>query len=276
MANDNGGAYGQQGDGEQHEIVPWEYGTVDTPVPQTQLPVGPELPKQQKPPMLVQRRTMSVMMGLIVVLLLVVGGLAFAVLGSSKSSAAAPSAVGITSPPAVASTDALPSPSPSLDVSVSPSDTLATDTSTADPTDTSSPSAGFSAPLGSQPLGSPVDGEVDTGNDEHISNVDYPDSIRFYCPTSGLLDWNVAGFTTFTAVFGIPDDAQSATAIINTMTFSDQNGHQLAMAKTALGQPAQIQFALKGATRLIMSCDRQGSNDSVNNFVTLGNPLLSS
>lgn len=288
MANDDDDAYDPQGGrkspdtaGGQREIIPWQHGSVDTPLSQPRYPTGREAPK---PPIPVQRRTLSIMMGTIVALLLVVGGLAFAALSSSNAPAAAAPSVSSPSPSTMGTTDAAANASPSPEVSVSPSGTFATDTSTPgstnpsvtdSPSDTAGPSGSFSPPFGSQPLGDTVDGSVYTRQDEHISNVDYPDSVGLYCPTSRLIDWNVAGFATFTAVFGIPDDARSATGIINTVTFSDQNGHQLGVAKTALGQPTQIRFALKGAARLVMSCDRQGSNDSTNNFVALGNPVLS-
>ncbi len=290
--NQDDGTYGVQGGpqdqdstGRQQDLVRWNHGAVENPG-------GPSFPmgseggplKPQKPPIPVRHNTLKIMLGAIAALLVISGALAFVAFGSHKTPVTVVTAA--SSSPVVETTAADPglSPSPSLEVSDPPSDTadpFSTDTSISDsasdavPSDTTVPSGSFSPVFGVQSLGGPVDGSVETGEDVHISNVDYPDSIGMYCPTSNLLDWNVAGFATFTAEFGIPDDARSATAITNTMTFTDQNGQRLGVAKTSIGQPAHVQFALKGATRLIVSCDRQGSNDSVNNVVALGNASVS-
>ncbi len=256
----------------QHEIVPWEYSAVGKVVPPQSVPAGRPA---QKPPVLVQRKTLLTMVTIIVVLLVVAGGLIFMELGSGNAPVAAVMPPVATTSPAAEQTDTV-ALSPSPELSASPSDSLATDASASDsPSNTAAPAGTFSPVFGSQYLGSPVDGDVSTQRDVHISNVDYPNSIGFYCPTSGMIDWNVAGYTTFTAVFGIPDDARSSTGITNGVTFSDQNGHQLGTAKASIGQPAPIQIALKGATRLVMACDRQGSNDSTDNYVALGNASLS-
>jgi len=135
----------------------------------------------------------------------------------------------------------------------------------------------FAPPFGTQYLDYPADsvGAVSSKTDVTISNVDYPDNTELYCPTTGLDDWNVAGYATFTATFGIPDDAQYATGITDTMTFTDQNGKALGTATTTIGQPAKVTFPLTGVVRLVMSCARQGSNASNNNLVALGNASVS-
>ncbi|HEU5354990.1 MAG TPA: hypothetical protein VFU65_11035 [Actinocrinis sp.] len=259
----------------QHEIVPWEHSAVGRTVTPQPVPVGKAPPK---PPIPVQRKTLMTMLTIIVVLLVVAGGLVFMELGSNKAPVAAVVvSTASTSAATTAPTDTV-SLSPSPELSASPSDSpsaSASDSASVSASDTGSSTGTFGPVFGSQPLGAPVDGDIYTQRDVHISNVDYPNSVAFYCPTSGMTDWNVAGYATFIAVFGIPDDAQSATGITNGVTFSDQNGHQLGTAKASIGQPAQVRIALKGATRLLMTCDRQGSNNSTNNYVALGNASLS-
>jgi len=138
------------------------------------------------------------------------------------------------------------------------------------------PSSGFTPPFGAVYLPSTVDGGGSVGSrrDVHISAIDYANSTTFYCPTSGLIDWDVAGYSTFAAEYGIPDDAQSATGVANTITFTDQNGKTLDVQTTSIGQPVKISFSVSGVDRLIMSCARQGSNNATNNLVALGNALL--
>ena len=108
-----------------------------------------------------------------------------------------------------------------------------------------------------------------------ISNVDYASGATFYCPTNGLIDWNVAGYSTFSTEFGIPDNAPYATGVTDTATFTDQNGRTLKVVTTSIGQPVAVSFSVSGVERLIMTCSRQGSNASANNQAAFGNALLS-
>jgi hypothetical protein len=222
----------------------------------------------------------------LVVLLALVAGLLYTILKSpaktavvaatsspsaSVSASASASTAAATSSPSAGSV-----PSPSAGVGESGS-AAATSSASAPSTESSQPSASFSPINGTAYLPVPVDGGgyVDTKVDVVISNVDYPYSTRFYCPNQTAIDWNVAGYATFTANVGIPDNAPGATGSTVTMTFADQNGKVLSVSKTSIGQPSSIRVPLAGVDRLTMTCNRQANNGSYVNYVALGNASLS-
>ena len=257
------------------------------------IPSSPHLPVPRPPVgVVVRRRRLALLYGLIALLLVVLGGMAYAMISNNHKQLVAVDSTTSATPSAQASPadsgsdasdDASSSASASGDPAASDSaspGTSASDSSSATSTDTSTaddPSSAFTPPYGTEYLPSPVDGadDVSTQEDVHISDIDYANSSTFYCPTSGLIDWNVAGYSTFTAEYGIPDDAQAATGITNTITFTDQTGKTLDVQTTSIGQPVKISFSVSGVDRLIMSCARQGSNNSTNNVVALGNASLS-
>ena len=258
-------------------------------------PRPPNLPAARpRVDVVVRRRKLALLYGMIALLLVIVVGLAYAMMSnqhkqlvavSSTDSATASSQPSATDTGSGGADDPSSSASASGDPGTSNSASPGASGSagsSASPTDTSgaaeaaNATAGFTPPFGTEYLPAPVDGgdNVTNGQDVHISDVDYANSTTFYCPTSGLIDWNVAGYDTFSAEYGIPDDAQAATGVTNTITFTDQNGKTLDVATASIGQPLKISFSVSGVERLVISCARQGSNDSANNLVALGNALL--
>jgi len=255
------------------------------------IPSSQHLPVPRPPVgVVVRRRRLALLYGLIALLLVVLGGMAYAMISNNHKQLVAVDSTTSATPSAQASpadtgsdatddasSSASASGDPATSGSASPG-TSASDGGSATSTDPSSsddPSSAFTPPFGTEYLPAPVDGDVYTQQDVHISDIDYANSSSFYCPTSGLIDWNVAGYSTFTAQYGIPDDAQYATGITNTITFTDQNGKTLDVQTTSIGQPVKLSFSVSGVDRLIMSCARQGSNNSANNLVALGNASLS-
>ena len=105
-----------------------------------------------------------------------------------------------------------------------------------------------------------------------LSGRPYPDSVVFYCsvqsngqPTEA---WDVEGKTTFTAVVGIPDDSSNVTGDVATLTFTSQDGKQLARNVTvSLGHPAHVSLNVSGVTQLDITCN--ATNPS-NNGVSVG------
>lgn len=250
---------------------------------------GSRLPVPRPMGVVVRRRKLALMYLVIFALVVVVAAMAYMMMTnknnqlatvSSNSSRTASAEASATSTGTGTDSSASPSSSGVAGASNSPGSSASGSASdgssatSAGATVTTGGGAGFTPPFGTEYLPAPVDGDVYTHVDVHIDNVDYPTSSSFYCPTSGLIDWNVAGYKTFTAEFGIPDDAQSATGVSNTVTFTDQNGKALGQSTTSLGQQTKISFSVAGVDRLIMSCARQGTNNSTNNLVALGNAML--
>ena len=238
------------------------------------IPSDSPLLQAARPPMdivLIQRRRMALLYGLTALLLVVVGTLAFGLISDQSHELLA------AQPTSTAASSVQPSATYSGPASVGAIVSDDSSVTSTDATAVSEPSSGFTPPFGTEYLPSPVDGDgnVSVQEDVHISDIDYANSTTFYCPTSGLIDWNVAGYGTFSAQYGIPDNAQDATGVTNKITFTDQNGRTLDVATTSIGQPVKISFSVSGVDRLVMSCARQGSNDSTNNLVALGNAQLS-
>jgi len=270
-----------QGQGEptiEGEIVPREeHSGVDVRIPG---PIEPAPPRK----IAVSRTTARwVLLTLIVLLALVAALLYLLVKPASKAADAADSAKSTPTATAVAATaSAAPSVSASPTTAPGGASPAASDGATAGPSASaqdlasSTPNPAFSPINGTLYLPAPVDGSVETKVDVLISNVDYPYSTRFYCPTNNsTLDWNVAGYSTFTTTLGIPDNAQGATGATLTMTFSDQNGKVLSVNKTAIGQPATIHIPITGVERLVVTCNRTANNGSGYNQVALGNAAVS-
>ena len=261
------------------EVVPQEeHGGIDVRIPSGQLEPAPAARKTVAVPSSVARWVVLTL----VVLLALVAGLLYAMIKSPGNTAAvaatsSPSASSNVSASTAAasgspSAGGVPSPSAGLGGSGSAVATSSASAS-AQSTDSSQPSTAFSPINGTVYLPAPVDGSVDTKIDVVISNTDYPYSTRFNCPNQSAVDWNVAGYSTFTTTVGIPDSAQNATGVTITMTFADQNGKVLSVSKTSIGQPATVRVPLAGVERLTMSCNRQPNNSY--NYVALGNASLS-
>jgi hypothetical protein len=146
---------------------------------------------------------------------------------------------------------------------------------------TASPAAnsvsGGGAPSSAQEFLSNQQPTVNVGNANDqgttLSGRPYPNSVVFYCsgqyngqPTEA---WDVGGKTSFTAVVGIPDDSSNVTGNVGTLTFTSQDGKQLARNVTvSLGHPAHVSLNVSGVTQLDITCN--ASNPS-NNGASVGN-----
>lgn len=267
------------------EIVPREqHEGIDVPIPGSVLPPAPlpvpyEQPGQPpaRPQVQVRRRTLGTMVTVIAVLLALVVYMLYAtvlkgpdtVSASATSTSSASATASGTRPSESSPSGGTPAAGPSATDGAS-----ADATSTASATNGVAPGVAFSPVFGSQFLTSPVDNsdDVSTQVDLHISDVDYPHSVELSCPTGGIDDWNVAGYSTFSAMFGIPDDAQNATGVTDTITFTDQNGRTLGTATASIGQPAKVSLSFTGVDRLVINCSRQGGDAQYanHNAVALG------
>jgi len=112
----------------------------------------------------------------------------------------------------------------------------------------------------------------------------YPNSITFDCDGPANTDqpdeaFDVAGHNLFRAVVGIPDNAQNATSLNETVTFANQDGTQLMKpVVVSLGNPAVVRLNISGVTQLEMTCsgtDPQTQQQENGNQVTLGNAYIS-
>jgi hypothetical protein len=124
---------------------------------------------------------------------------------------------------------------------------------------------------------------VQTGS-QAMSARTYPNSIMFQCegsPSNGQPDvaYDIAGHTLFRAILGIPDDAQGATNVNETVTFANQSGALLTKpVVVSLGSPVSVRLNISGVTQLEMTCagtntQTQQQDDSVN--LALGNAYVS-
>lgn len=117
--------------------------------------------------------------------------------------------------------------------------------------------SGGSIPNAPAFLGDPVDGGGDVGTQQDVtmSGISYPNSTEVYCPPDrDLIDWNTAGYSSFTAVVGIGDSEPNAAGSTATVTFSDQDKHQLGSVVVAVGHPKSVNIDVKGAARMEVAC----------------------
>jgi len=267
-----------QGEIVQHEehgpAAHEEPGTIEVRIPAPLEPVPPKTiavrPKVARAMLLALFLLVVLVAALLYVVLKPTDKTAPAAAGSPSPTSASASASASASPSAVA----LPSPSGADSASASAD---ATSSASGQSTDSAAPGTSFTPINGTVPLGSPVDNGdgVSSNVDVSISNVDYPNSVTLNCANSATTDWDVAGYASFTATLGIPDTARGATGSTITMTFANENGQTLAVAKTSIGQPANVRIALTGVHRLAISCTRQSSNGYGYNQVALGNASFS-
>lgn len=127
------------------------------------------------------------------------------------------------------------------------------------------------------------DADLGTGS-QTMSATAYPDSVTFGCDGPGGAGqpdeaFDVAGHTLFRAVVGIPDNAQDATSLNETVTFANQSSAQLFKpVVVSLGSPAVVQLNISGVTQLEVTCsgaDPQTQQQENGNLVTLGNAYIS-
>lgn len=117
-----------------------------------------------------------------------------------------------------------------------------------------------------------------------MSATNYPESVTFYCDGAVNTDkpdeaFNVGGRSLFRAVVGIPDDAQNATSLNETVTFANQSGTQLIKpVVVSLGKTAAVRIGVSGVTQLEVTCsgtDSQTQQSDNGNELTLGNAYIS-
>jgi hypothetical protein len=117
-----------------------------------------------------------------------------------------------------------------------------------------------------------------------MSSTAYPDSVTFDCDGPSGADqpdeaFDVAGHTQFRAVVGVPDNAQDATNLNETVTFANQSGAQLMKpVVVSLGNPAVVRLNISGVTQLEVICSGTNSETQAQdngNQLTLGNANVS-
>jgi len=172
---------------------------------------------------------------------------------TTSPTAANPLPVGPTSTPEAPS----PTPPVSPSSSAGPSDTVGPSGS-ADPSSEPSDVTSTPAPAATTYLDSldQVNG-YDYAQPVGLNGVRYPRSVGFSCQraTSNYVQWSVAGYKTFSAMAGIPDDASNAFGGIAEMIFYNQDGTQLAKPfDVSLGHPLQVTLQLNGAVQLRVTC----------------------
>jgi hypothetical protein len=267
--------------------------TVHVEVVRTQ--TGPLLPvpsPPKSPTVPVGRRTLT---SLLIVLLVAVGAVAALVLkGPSTKTVVEPANNGLapttTVPVATATVAATMTLALPVDTGSSASPT---ETSSASPTETSttSPAAGDSSqsptdtgstgPIPNDTpsfLGPPIDSSDSSDEDVQISGKDYSNSSVFHCDTRDgdgpFANWNSAGYSTFTGMIGVPDNAQSATGSIITVTFYDQNRKSLGQAVVSIGHPQPVTINLNGAVRMQMNCVSKDNPTYASPALAFGNGAL--
>jgi hypothetical protein len=91
--------------------------------------------------------------------------------------------------------------------------------------------------------------------------------------------YDVAGDSVFTAQVGIPDDAQGATDVTATVTFTNESGQQVGQpVRVSLGHPVSVSMNIKGVTQLGITCagQDQQTGQADNDFsIALGNAAVS-
>jgi hypothetical protein len=151
----------------------------------------------------------------------------------------------------------------------------------------SSGSSGGAAPAGGTYLSAlqPTldNSDLQTGT-QTMSATAYPNSVTFGCDGPASSDqpdeaFDVAGHTLFRAVVGIPDNAQDATSLDETVTFANQGGTQLIKpVVVSLGNPAVVRLNISGVTQLEVTCsgtNSQTQQQDDDNELTLGNAYIS-
>jgi hypothetical protein len=125
-----------------------------------------------------------------------------------------------------------------------------------------------SAPQGTElsaltPLQSTTVDQLTTDQSQQVGTKTYANAVRFSCsdPAPDIYSYNelvydVAGYTTFDATFGVPDNASNGTGNSATITFYKDGGStRLGNSVTvALDAPAHIDLNLQGSSQLEISC----------------------
>ncbi len=220
----------------------------------------------------------AIIVVLVITIFAVVPAIRSTTTSDKKPAASTPQALPATPSPSPDAATKSPPSSPVPSAPTSPSGSPLLSNSPAPPS-SSVPTLPYGQVSSSTYLSAPVDanGGVDENwnSDEQISGKDYPDSSIFSCPLSQdeELDWNVAGYDTFTAMVGIADSESNAVGKTSDVSFLDQNGRVLGRASIYLGHPESVNIALHGAVRMSVGCAASPSNQG-DFMVTLGNGAL--
>jgi hypothetical protein len=172
-----------------------------------------------------------------------------------------------------------PSPIPTPSISITPSDASPTPSgSGSGPEEDTSlkPSPGTTKYIDSErTLVGGADAKAVTFNAQR-----YLRGISFYCEaaTNSILQWNVAGYTKFTAVGGIDDNTSNAFGAATEFVFYDQDGRQL-LAKpvqASVGHPQKIELDLTNVVSLRMTCSAHDSKTGRTRYTyaAFGDPVI--
>jgi hypothetical protein len=125
--------------------------------------------------------------------------------------------------------------------------------------------------------------ELETGAQNLLARP-YPNSITFRCDGAVNTDepdeaFNVGGHALFRAEVGVPDNAQNATSLNETVIFANQGGSQLIRpVVVSLGKPAFVRLNISRVTQLEITCsgaDPRTQQPDNGNELTLGNAYVS-
>jgi hypothetical protein len=135
------------------------------------------------------------------------------------------------------------------------------------------------------PVQSSVDGFT-TDSPQQIGTTTYSNAIRFSCSSTGnsafgfnTIVYDVAGYKTLNATFGIPDNASNAAGNSATIKFYKDGGStELGQPlNVALNSPQQVNLNLQGSAQLEIYCvaanDDSDNGDDID--VAIGNATIS-
>jgi hypothetical protein len=220
------------------------------------------------------RQWLTLMVGIAVVAVATGAFTGIRILTSDSTPAVASPPVAPTVAPAPAIEATTPPPSPSPTDSPSPTETV-------DPTDTVEPTDTPAATPATQYLD--TEEALDGGHDPAavtFSAVRHPRGITFWCSsvTSSRLQWNVAGYSHFTATAGVDDATENAFGAVVEFIFYDQDGHQLTRKPidVSVGHSQKVALDLKGVVNLRMTCSSRDSktNEVRSTHSAFGDPIV--
>jgi hypothetical protein len=188
----------------------------------------------------------------------------------------APATTAVTPDPTLPSPEELPTPSETLEASEPPEPTREPESSadTGDAAD--APAPGSTKYLDSEEV---LDGDY-SPKAVSLSANRYSRGISFYCyrATSTILQWNVAGSSSFSATAGIDDNTENTYGVVAEFQFYDQDGRKLRAkpVEVSVGHPAKVTLDLTGVVSLRMTCSgRVGkTNEQEDTYAVLGDPIV--
>jgi len=187
-----------------------------------------------------------------------------------------------------------PSTTPPVQTEPTPTETTSAPTTSA-PTDEPTPSG---TPQPTEPTEpEPSDSPDDTPATKYLDSEEpleggfaaeavnfsaqrYPRGIQFWCSsaTSSRLQWNVAGYRTFTAFAGIDDRTANSFGAIVEFIFYDQDGRQLVPkpVEVSVGRARKVSIDLNGVVNLRMTCASRDTKtgDQRSTHSAFGDPII--